>query len=82
MVVWGVTDINNRGCKIDKERLEPLGLICWGGSSKNNDISYHVYNQDKSFDVNVSYNDFKKIDKTYIKFLRKRKLNYLNEKGR
>lgn len=68
-MVWG-TDSG----KIDKERLDPLGLTCYGGGSgkqflgekKNNGgMTYHVYNEDKSFDFEVSADDFKNIDKVY-----------------
>jgi len=85
-MVWG-TD----GGKIDKERLDPLGLTCWGGDSgklfwgkkdKNaGGLTYHVFNEDKSFDFEVSSKDFNNIDKIYKEWKlknRKDKLKKLN----
>lgn len=68
-MVWGTG-----GGKIDKDRLDPLGLSCWGGGSgkpfwgkkKNNvGMTYNVFNNDRSFDFEVYWEDFQNIDKVY-----------------
>ena len=77
------------GSKIDNERLEPLGLTCCGGGGGGSDkqllgerkyfgeLTFHVFNKDRSFDFEVSFEKFKNIDKIYkewIKSNRKYKL--------
>ena len=71
--IWGVD-----GDSIDEKRLAPIGLVCWGGSSNNKGMTYHVHNKDLSFDVELNQKDFDDVDKIYKKFLRKQKLNKIN----
>jgi len=77
--MWGVTDINGKSCEVDEKRLKPLGLVCWGGGSKNGGTSYYVCNNDKSFSQHLDEKEFKNVEKIYSKFLRKHKLNKLDE---
>ena len=78
-MIWGV----DRG-KVSEEKLSPLGLSCYGGSSNDKGMTYHVYNEDKSFDLELSQKDYENIEKFYKKFkndLRKNKLKKLNDQG-
>lgn len=67
---------------VSEEKLEPLGLICYGGGYNKNGTTYHVFNEDKSFDVEVNQKDFDNIDKIYHQFKtkdRKEKLEKINK---
>ena len=76
-MTWGV-----EGGKIDDKRLSRFGLICYGGSSNKKGMTWHVYNEDKSFDMELNQNDFLNIEEVYKKFkndLRKQKLQNIND---
>jgi len=64
---------------VNEERLKPLGLICYGGGSNSKGETYHVFNEDKSFDVEVNKKDFEIIHKIYHNFKRKEKLLKINK---
>ena len=78
-MIWGV----DRG-KVSEERLSSIGLSCWGGGTNAKGMTYHVYSDDKSFDVELNQKDFDNIEKVYKKFkndIRIKKLKKINDQG-
>lgn len=73
-MVWGAD------CSID-EHIRSYGLYCFGGGiHKDGGLSYHVYNEDKSFDVYLSEDEWKNVIHIYKKWKyknRKEKLKTL-----
>jgi len=77
-MVWGATGSNDKSAKIKEKLLSPLELNCWGGQS--GDKMYHVTNKDNSFDFYFSEEKIIDIEKIYTKWLRKIKLEKINNK--
>lgn len=80
MGVWGVDGSGG----VDEKRLKPLGLFCFGGTSNPKDgMLYHVYNEDRSFDVYLKVDDYEIVDviyKTWKTKNRKEKIDKINER--
>lgn len=79
--MWGVEGGNG---KVEEKLLSPLGLTSYGGGSKNGEMSYSVFNDDKSFNVELTREELKDIKNIYYKFkqdLRKEKIKIINENG-
>lgn len=72
-MVWG-TD----GGKIEKERLDKLGLYCYGGGSKKGEVSYYVYScKDKNLELELTQKEFNNIEEYFIIYTRRKKLKKL-----
>ena len=66
---------------VDETRLKPLGLICYGGSSDKDGMTYHVKKDKKGFDMYLNKKDFDNVGEIYRKFkmsLRIDKLKKIN----
>ena len=74
MAVWGVEGSGGT----DETRLKPLGLICYG--SNYDGMTWRVFSDNKNgFDVYLNKKDFDNVEQIYKKFLRKEKLNRIND---
>ena len=59
MGIWGVEG------SID-DHIRHLGLRCYGGNSSNKyGMTYHVFNEDKSFDVQLTMEQWKDVENIY-----------------
>ena len=76
MAIWGV----DKGT-IDEERLSKLGLICYGGgTSKKGGTTYKIHGKNTDFFIELEEYDFKNnLDKIYTRYLRKIKIDKINE---
>ena len=76
-MVWGVC-----GSTCVPEILEPLGLISYGGGSnrKTDRMTYVVYSKsDNDFRYEIDDNKIHNIGRIYTAYLRKHKLENLND---
>jgi hypothetical protein len=71
-MVWGVY---NAGIK--RELLEPLGLVCRGGAWSG---VYTIRGIRNNFVVDLPISDINEIEKIYTKWLRKNKLNKIENR--
>lgn len=75
-MVWG-TDSG----KIQEERLNRLGLYCYGGGSKEGQMSYRIYSDnDKKFKLELTQKEFDNIEEYFKIYTRSRKLNKIKLK--
>lgn len=75
MGIWGV-----EGGSLD-DHIRHLGLRCYGENSSNEGFTYHVYNEDKSFDIQLSAKEWKNVENIYKEWKiknRKDKLEKIN----
>ena len=79
-MVWGVDGSGT----VEDEILEPLGLISYGGGSnpKSGRMTYVVYSKsDNDFRYEIDDNKLHEIGKIYKSYLRKHKLEKINERN-
>ena len=71
MAIWGVDGSGT----IKEEILSPLGLVCYGGSSsEENGVTYVVRWKTGGIYKEFTQKEFDKIDNNYIRNERKQKL--------
>jgi hypothetical protein len=71
-MVWGTEGY------VQEERLNKLGLYCYGGGSKDGQMSYYVYSHsDITFRLELSQKEFDKIEEHFKIYIRCRKLKKL-----
>ena len=85
---WGIGSYGDVGKweerGYDEVRLRKLGLKCSGGGQWGNFNgmkleTYYVFSRDESFNMELSLEEVKDIDRLYNVYLRKYKLRRLNE---
>jgi len=82
MGVWGID--GSGAPTIGEEKLKPLGLVCYDGTSNPVDgMLYHVYNDDRSFGVYLKTEEWDRVGEIYNTWKtknRKEKLDKINER--
>jgi hypothetical protein len=85
---WGISSYGDVGKweerGYDEVRLRKLGLKCsgggqWGSFNAMKLETYYVFNRDETFYMELSKEEIDDIDKLYNVYLRKYKLDRLNE---